>query len=607
MANILRNLIDVATARKLTSENIRVEPGTEEVPLEESIGRVITGDILSPINTPPFDRSIKDGVAVISDDVAAAGPDSEVRLKIVGSVDIGSEPSVSIESGQCVRIPTGGVMPEGADSVVMVEFVRDEPPYAIISRSVAKGENVALAGSDTPMGELIVRRGTRIGPRELAVLSSLGIARLKVRRRIRIGIVSTGDELVPPGEQLSPGKIYESNGRSIKALVDQERGAFNATFYGTLPDDEQTIREALDRYASENDILVVSGSTSAGEKDVVYRILGSYSPGTVFHGVMVKPGKPTLLSMNGKKAVIGLPGFPVSAMMTFLAIFFPYILREAGISRNTRSGSAVMAAKVTLDMGKLNLIPVTVVDKGGYIAFPIYGGSGSISRILRADGYVAADGGSRILEEGEEVPVTMFGPNLPGPGIVLTAESSLSLESFYSAIPGETRIIRAGHSVALASLDAGYSDAAGLILPLEGIGQSSGPFSDGDESHAILWESVEEVGVVLSPYNVNVEALEEVLAATQVIAVPTRSDGSTPIIDGILSSTGDAGKISRAEIGDFNSVAFSVSRGYYAAGFSDRATAAKYGLRFVPAGKFRYVVACLNGNEHILSNFHGKS
>ena len=332
MAHIFHSLIDTEEARRLASENIAIRKSTEEIDLDNSLGRVLSGDILAPINTPPFNRAIKDGYAVRSDDIGEAGENFPVRLKISGTVDIGHEPRFSVETGTCVKVPTGGVMPEGSDSVVMVEYTREDGDDVLIYRSSVRGENIALAGSDMPRGELIVRDGTRIGAREIAVISALGIPRVRVHGRIRIGIASTGDELMQPGDPAVKGKIYESNGRTIKALLDREVGLFNATFYGTLPDIEDTIRKQIDRMTDENDIVIVSGSTSAGEKDMVYRILGEYDPGTVFHGIKIKPGKPTLLARKGQKIIIGLPGLPVSAMMTFLAIFFPYVLRAAGIN-----------------------------------------------------------------------------------------------------------------------------------------------------------------------------------------------------------------------------------------------------------------------------------
>lgn len=601
MVNILRNLISVEKAKEIASGNIRVDTGTETVKLENAAGRVTSSDIFSPINSPPFNRSIKDGIAVIAADTATATEESNVRLKISGSISMGQSNGPRVERGYCVKIPTGGVIPEGADAVVMVEYTVEDSGEMLVSKPVMRGENVAFAGSDTPRGELILRKGAKIGPRETAVLSTLGISEVSVRSAIKIGVISTGDEIVQPGKSLEKGQIYESNGRTIKSLIEQKGNSMHVTFYGTLPDNETEIVSGLEKCIKENDIVVVSGSTSAGEKDLVYRILGTYDPGILFHGVMIKPGKPTLMSRKGKKVIIGLPGFPVSAMMTFLTIFFPYIMREAGLSSAESDIAGIMAAKANLDFGKLNLIPVSIVGGERTLAFPIYGGSGSITRILRADGYISAGGSSRTVEPGEEVVIKLFDSKPSSRKFVFAGESGPLLDAVESAAGETVRVIKTGHYSAIEALKNGYTDAAALIMPLEELMEKGDPTFGPGASLNIVYLEEAEIGVASqSATRGDRDTQIEYLKKAENVAVTNRSDGSSTVIERIFKSAGLSGIIENGttiEVGDFNSVAFSVSEGYYKIGICDRETAQRYGLSFSPIGKFRNALVSRKGME----------
>lgn len=594
MPGIFHSLIDVSTAKKLASEAISIDAGSESVPVEAALGRVLAEDIVSPMNSPPFNRSIKDGYAVRSGDTWNASEKLPSVLEVKGRIDIGGKPSFAVDKGSCLYIPTGAVMPEGADSVVMVEYTREEDGRVSVYRPSRKGENVALAGSDIPEGELIIRKGARIGPRELAVISSLGISRLTVRGKIRIGIVSTGDELAEPGTDLLKGMIYESNSRTIKSLIDQEGSPFDVRLYSRLPDVEDTIRSKLDQYSSENDILIVSGSTSAGEKDMVYRILGEYSPGIVFHGIRIKPGKPTLLSKKGSRIVIGLPGFPVSAMMTFLTIFFPHILREAGLTSEEHYLEGTLTGKVSIDVGRLNLVPVSIVRKDRVYAFPIYGGSGSISRILRADGYISLEGDRRTADEGENVRITLFSPNPAHFPYVLAGEYDSVMDALSAR--SDLKIIKTGHFGALNSIAKGYSDAAGLVSSSEILDSVDLPASFSNGRIASLCRIREDIGIITPVGSPEIKDLNALVESQNIVAIPGKGEGAYRVIDEILSSSGtdlEEFHSRTSEVGNFNSVSYAVSEGYYSAGLSNRKTAENYGISFTPIGTYYYHIACL--------------
>lgn len=598
MANIFHSLIGTEEAKRLASGAISIDPGTEEVKLDESVGRVLSSDIVSPMNSPPFNRSIKDGYAVRAEDVENASETSPAVLHVRGRIDIGKSPPGSVEIGTCLYIPTGGVLPEGADSVVMVEYTREEDGKVSISRAVTRGENIALAGSDIQNGELIIRKGTRIGPRELAVLSSLGISTLEVLGKIRIGIVSTGDELTEPGKELQKGRIFDSNGRTIKSLVEQDGKSFDVRLYGTLPDLEETMREKLGQYSSENDILIVSGSTSAGEKDMVYKILGEYTPGIVFHGIRIKPGKPTLLSMKGKKVVIGLPGFPVSAMMTFLTIFFPYILREAGLTAEEHYVDGILAGKVNLDTGKLNLIPVSIAGKDRPFVFPIHGGSGSISRLLRADGYISLDGNSRTAEEGQNVSVRLFSSLSTDYSRVFVGEDDPVLGRL--SRKGSLKVIRAGHYSSANALAKGYADAVGLVSHSSSLDPGDIFQSESQLEFVSIWSRKEEIGIAFPQGDLKIADLNSLMETDGLFAIPGKGEGVSAVLNKILSASNrnlEEFHSRASEIGNFNSVAHSVSEGYQRAGITSESIAAKYGLDFTPIGSYYYHILCLKSRS----------
>ena len=433
MALIFHKLVGMEEAKRLAAESIGSITGSESIDAVDAKGRVLDSDIFSGIDSPPFDRSEVDGFAVRSQDVEGAEQDTPVMLRIAGSASIG-EPALEMHApGTCIRIATGAVVPVGADSVIMVEYTRQKGETLEVFRSVEPGENISQAGSDLSRGELILRAGTTVGSREIAVLHSVGISSVTVRRKMRIAVLSTGNELLEPGSHLIPGRLYESNGAAVQSILRQYP-VFQATYHGIVKDDREAIRKTVAELSAENDAVITSGSTSAGEGDMVYDVLAEFRPGIVFHGVEVKPGKPTLLSMMGNTPVIGLPGFPVSAIMVFDTVFLPALLGACGIGRKTRQVSATVPVRVHLAQGKTNLVPVSLIQRGSMVAYPLLGDSGSVSRVMRSDGYISAYGNRPYIEAGERTQVSLYSDDVQIPDLTFIGSHDIAIESIFGGV-----------------------------------------------------------------------------------------------------------------------------------------------------------------------------
>lgn len=387
--------------------------GVEEIPLTEAYGRVIAEDATSSMDVPPFDRSVVDGYAVRSSVVYHAEESNPVILKFGGSVKIGELPKVSVYESYAVEIVTGAFMPEGADSVVMVEYTERRGDEVLVYRSVTVGENVMKRGSDIKNGEILVGKGTVLTPFEIGALSAIGRKTVKVYRKPKVAIISTGPELIPAGEKLSPGKIYDINSYTLGAAARKFGG--EVKILGIIEDNPRAIRNALLKALSEADITVTSGGVSVGPYDLVPKILDELGkPGVLISGVAIKPGKPTTLALINGKPVFALPGQPTSALMTFHLFVRLVILRMAGKKVTPfRKMKAFTDRKLFPARGRRTFIMVTLSweNPERLIASPVsLGLSGAITTLTKADGYIEIPENQQFIDEGEEVIVHLLKP-----------------------------------------------------------------------------------------------------------------------------------------------------------------------------------------------------
>lgn len=382
----------------------------QTVKLEGALGRILAQDLFSAQNIPAFRRSTVDGYAVVSKDTTAAGESIPVFLTVKGRVEMGVAAKFAILSGECAVVPTGGMLPEGADAVVMVEY--SEPfgrDGVALYHSAANGENTVQMGEDVREGERLLRRGKRLLPQDIGALAATGITGVTVYARPRLTILSTGDELVLPDQKPLPGQIRDINTYALSALA--EKNGFDIVHTAIVPDNEQVLEQALRSALATSDMVAISGGSSQGEKDATRAVLDRVAePGVFTHGLAVQPGKPTILGYDepSRTLLAGLPGHPVSAMMVF-ELLFGWLLREMTGSVPPPAVPARISCNVASSPGKLTCWPVRLEwTDNGYTAAPVFGKSGLITTLTKADGYFIVDRNREGLLVGETVLVHLF-------------------------------------------------------------------------------------------------------------------------------------------------------------------------------------------------------
>jgi putative molybdopterin biosynthesis protein len=450
MQKEFHTLISLDEARRIVLASAP-RAGQETVPLERAFGRVLDERVVSNIDVPGFDRAAMDGYALRSAETLEAREDRPVSFNLIGVVPMGKRPELVVGEGEAAEVSTGSMMPEGADAVAMVEHAEVVGSSLFIRRAVHVGENTHRAGGDVAFGETVLLPGRKLSAREIGLLAAVGRKDVRVRS-LRVAVASSGNELVPPGSSLAPGQIYDINSRSIAAAVEECGGS--PIVFGILPDDHDSMAEGLIAMAKEADLILVSGSTSAGIGDMVYKVveeLGSIS----FHGINLKPGKPTLFGFIGEKPFIGLPGYPTSALTVFGQLAAPMIRKAVGTEHLAPKATGKLARPVRSE-GRRQMLTVAVV--GGWVC-PVDKGSGSITTLALADGVVDIPDRVELLEKGDEVEVQLFG-SVQKAALLLEGEDCPRLEALAGTLPFEIRIVATGSRRGVISATDGVADLA---------------------------------------------------------------------------------------------------------------------------------------------------
>ena len=393
----------------------RVDPvDSEVIDTLDARGRVLAEDLRSTVDLPHFDRAAMDGYAVAARDTFGAAPALPAYLKLAGTVEMGQEATRRIGPRETVRISTGGMLPPGSDAVVMVEYADETGDGMVeIQRSASPWHNVIRVGDDIRAGDPVFSRGRRLRAHDLGALTGIGIASVPVYRRPRVTLVSTGDEIVSVEREPRPGQVRNINQHSLAGLIDECGAELNDL--GVVADDADDLRRALARGLEWGDLVLLSGGSSMGTRDVTLEVIRSLTGAEIlFHGISVSPGKPTIYAKAAGKPVLGLPGYPVSALVIFDLFATPLIRALEGerppvVPGGRRTVRAVMDTNVSSQTGREDYIRVTLERRDDTLyATPLPSKSGAIFTLVKADGMVRIGLNGEGRDQGEEVEVMLF-------------------------------------------------------------------------------------------------------------------------------------------------------------------------------------------------------
>ena len=598
-----RDLASPEAAREAIA-SLDLSPGVEDVALADARGRVLAERLDADIDVPGFDRASMDGYAVRARDTFGADETDPAALELVGTVHAGTKPDAEVGEGEAVEISTGAVLPPGADAVVMVERTEEtEDDTVLVRTALAPGDHVMTAGADIAAGERALGPGTRLTSREIGLLSALGVDSVPVRGTPRVAIVSTGDELVRPGEEVDSdaGQIYDVNSYTIAAAVEEAGG--EPVLYPHVGDDYEEMETTLREAADACDLVLSSGSTSASAVDVIYRVVEERGE-LLLHGVSVKPGKPMLVGRlaasseetsdgsseslvdSRDSAYVGLPGYPVSALTIFRTFVAPAIREAAGLpDPATATVEARMAAEERYAEGRTRMLPVGLTEdsSGNLLAYTVDKGSGATTSLVEADGAVEVPADTAYVAAGETVEVELFSPDVRPPTVFGAGEDDPALARLLDALDG-SRYLGVGSREGLRRLRDGVPDFAVTSAGDRGV-----------EAEA-LGSYEREWGLVVPAGNpADVAGLADLVDGELRFVNRGSDSGLRTTLGNALADLADERGTTRRELVEridgfemaakaHESPARRVAAGKADAGVGLRATAEKLGLDFVPVG-----------------------
>lgn len=591
--------LDVITRDEATrrfQQHLTLAPlGQESVPLGETLQRVLAEDVVAGIDVPGFDRSNVDGFALQAADTQGAQEEQACLLALGDQALLpGAVPNQPVVAGLAMPIATGGMLPRGADAVVMVEHTELVDGGVEVRRAATPGENISYAGTDIARGETVLRAGQRLTSREIGVLAALGLDRVSVHRAPRVAIFSTGNEIVPPGQPLPTGAVYDSNAAIIGAAVRELGGV--PVHLGVIPDDEAALAAALAR-GLEQDAVVFSGGTSKGDGDLSYRVVGRLGqPGIVAHGVALKPGKPVCLAVTQGKPVVILPGFPTSAIFTFHEFLAPVLRALAGLPPDRQdSVAATLPMRVNSERGRTEYLLVGLMQTDqGLAAYPMGKGSGSVTAFSTADGFITIPQHTEMLDAGAPVQVQLLGQRLEPADLVLIGSHCVGLDWLAGRMMAQgwrVKALNVGSNGGLMAARRGECDIAGMHLMDPATGEYNRPLLT--DTLELLPGYGRMQGLVFRRGDARFEGrtLEQAMEAAQgdpacVMVNRNAGSGTRVLIDRLLGATRPPGH--GVQTKSHNAVAVAVAQQRADWGLAIDTVARQYGLGFIPVQEERY-------------------
>jgi putative molybdopterin biosynthesis protein len=593
-------VVSAEEARTRFEKHLDLSPlKAERVALADALTRVLAHDVVAAVDAPPFDRSNVDGFALRAADTLGASDGNPKRLVLNAEViACGDAPTLEVKPGTATTIATGGVMPRGADAVVMIEhteMIGEGVPAIEIRRAAAPGQFISSAGSDIARGETLLRRGARVGSREIGMLAACGLSRVEVVRRPKVAVLSTGDELMAPGEPLKPAGVYDSNGAIIAAAVTEAGG--EPLSFGAFPDDAAVLENAVRKALAESDMVVLSGGTSKGAGDLSHTIVSRLGkPGILVHGVALKPGKPLCLGVVGDKPIVVLPGFPTSAIFTFHAFVAPVIRALAGLSPEAAETLvAHVPVRVASELGRKEFLLVSLIDSGeGTVAFPTGKGSGAVTSFSQADGFLEIEALASSLDADSEVQVTLIGSAARAPDLVIMGSHDVALDVVVGGLSTRgfsARVLAVGSLGGVAAASRGECD----IAPVHLIDPQSGEYNVHLATPGLAlvrgWQRMQ--GILFRPGDARFEGKSAAQALKTALADPSAlmvnrnaGSGTRVLIDKLLETARPPGYANQPK--SHNAVAAAIAQGRADWGIAIEPVARLYGLGFLPVAPEHY-------------------
>ena len=570
--------------------------GEETIGIDQALGRVLSRDVLARVDVPSFDRSNLDGFAVSAADTFEAQEERPRVIELLSeAIPAGREPQGEIRPGQAMAIATGGMLPRGADAIVMVEHADILAGRLHVYKAVTPGFGLAYAGTDITCGETVLRMGEILTSRETGVLAAVGVTAVPLWRNVRVAIISTGDEIIAPGEPMRPAMVFDSNARILADAV-REIGA-EPIALGIVGDDLERLRDCLRQGLDQADVVVLSGGTSKGEGDLSYRVVSELDdPGIVAHGVALKPGKPICLAATGGKPVVVLPGFPTSAIFTFHEFVAPVIRSLGGRGEAAReTTAATLATRVNSEIGRTEYLLVGLIETEGLpAAYPMGKGSGSVTAFSRADGFVRIDRHQEIVDQGQTVEIHLLGKNVRPADLVVIGSHCVGLDYLIGQLHRQgfhCKLLSVGSTAGLDAVGRGECDLAGIHLLDEETGEYNRPF---------IREGVELIagygrtqGVLSRRGDARFEGLtaEEAIAGVKndpacVMVNRNQGSGTRVLIDRLLAGAKPTGYSIQSR--NHNAVAASVLQGRADWGIAIGSVVEDEKIGFLPLGVEQY-------------------